>query len=111
MMVCVYCVNNVCDHWLSTGLSQPLCDVVQSILCELFVNQDHVTLLSLLKSFVLLTKTYKKVLMKKQDLQLVAYIKCCHLVTAQNTQCVLVLLDVIKLYWSPIIHFHPFTPR
>ena len=60
-------INNI-QSWMPTGLSQSLCDTVQSIICELFVNQEHVAVLSLLKSFLLLTNTYKKVLVTSKDL-------------------------------------------
>ena len=48
--------------FLSADLTGLLCDVVRSVVCELFVNQEHITLMSLLKSFCLLTKTHSKVL-------------------------------------------------
>ena len=51
------------DQWLFTDLIGLLCDIVQSVVCELFVSQEHVTLTSLLKSFLLLTKVHKKVSM------------------------------------------------
>lgn len=69
MMVCaIYGTYTNVQSWMSIDLSQSLCDTVQSIVCELFVNQEHVTVLSLLKSFLLLTKTYNKVLVTSRDL-------------------------------------------
>lgn len=58
----VCCLVKMTQWGCYDDLSRLLCDVVQSILCELFVNQEHVALLSLLKSFLLLTTTYKKLL-------------------------------------------------
>ena len=64
-MVCTVHVR-MCGHWLSTDLIGLLCDVVRSVVCELFVSQEHVALTSLLKSFLLLTKAHKKVSVKSR---------------------------------------------
>ena len=55
------------QSFLSADLIGLLCDVVRSVVCELFANQEHVTLMSLLKSFLLLTKTHYKVFVKGQN--------------------------------------------
>lgn len=94
-MVCMLDLLVMCEIiLLSIDLVGSLCDVVQSIACELFVNQEHVTFLSLLESLVLLTKTYKKVL--KRPLTCGAY-KLHPSVTVQNTQYILAWLDVAKM--------------
>ena len=62
-MVCAVHVK-ITGNCLSTDLIGLLCDVVQSVVCELFVNQEHVIFTSLVKSFLLLTKAHKKVSLK-----------------------------------------------
>lgn len=68
-MVCTLDLLVMYGQWLFTDLIRLLCDIVQSVVCELYVSQEHVTLTSLLKSFLLLTKVHKKVSVKSRTSQ------------------------------------------
>ncbi|XP_065912332.1 focadhesin-like isoform X2 [Dysidea avara] len=58
----VYCLVKMAPCCQQNDPADMLCDILQSITCEVVIEQEQVVLLSLLKSVSLLTATYKTLL-------------------------------------------------